>query len=76
MRAFKIMPRNVRAFRTATGVPLIQFDFLTRGIEKTHPEIERAGPGRPGRRRVGAGRPFSLHLRGNGTDGLDVPASA
>ena len=63
MRIFKIMSKNARAFRMTTGVSLQQFDFLMRDVEKTYPEIERARLDRPGRkRRVGAGRPFSLHL--------------
>ncbi|MCE2507753.1 MAG: hypothetical protein J4G04_00375 [Nitrosopumilaceae archaeon] len=63
MRIFKIMSKDPRAFRMTTGVSFPQFDLLMRDIEKVYPEIERARLDRPGRkRRVGAGRPFSLHL--------------
>ncbi len=73
MRVFKIMSKNARAFRTTVGMSLQQFDFLMRGVEKIYPEAEQKRLDWPGRKRgVGAGRPFSLHLWGNGTPGPDV----
>ena len=67
------MSKNARAFRTTVGMSLQQFDFLMRDVEKAYPEAERKRLDRPGRKRgVGAGRPFALHLWGNGTLGSDV----
>ena len=68
MRVFKIMSKNAHAFRTTVGMSLQQFDFLIRDVEKIYPEAEQKRLDRPGRKRgVGAGRPFALHLWGNGT---------
>lgn len=64
MRLSKTIPKNARAFRTTIGMSLQQFDFLIRDVEKAYPEAEQKRLNRPGRkRRVGAGRPFALHLR-------------
>ena len=73
MRVSKPMPKNARAFRTAVGASLRQFDFLIRDIEKAHPEAEQKRLGRPGRKRgVGAGRPSALRPWGNGPHGPHV----
>ena len=63
MRVFKIMSKNARAFRTTVGISLQQFDFLIRDVEKTYQQAESERLARSDRkRRVGAGRRFSLHL--------------
>lgn len=56
MRAFKIMAKNVRAFRTTVGMSLRRFGFLIMDVEKAYPGAERKRLDRPGRRRrSGAG---------------------
>ena len=63
MHVFKIMSKNARAFRMTVGMSLRQFDFLIRDIEKAYQLAESKRLARSNRkRRVGAGRPFSLHL--------------
>ena len=63
MRVFKIMSKNARAFKTTVGMSLQQFDFLIRDVEKAYQVAESKRLARSNRkRRVGAGRPFSLHL--------------
>lgn len=61
---FRIMSKNVRAFKTTVGMSLQQFDFLICDVEKAYRKAESGRLARPDHKlRVGIGRGFSLHLR-------------